>query len=159
MISLPGGPHREVAESRCSSLLHSSGFSLFIHCLFGSLVVAHALCAQVVTLGTSPNPSVFGKPVTLSATVPAGATGKVTFYDGATVLGTGTIASGTASLPTILLPAGARKLTAHYSGDGLHPAGDSNVAMQTVNATASLSFGAPASPLSAGASPQPGPGT
>ena len=47
-----------------------------------------------VTLVGSPNPVTFGQPVTLTATVtPAVASGTVTFYDGATVLGTSSLAN------------------------------------------------------------------
>ncbi len=50
-------------------------------------------------LAAAPNPSTFGQPVTLTATVsPSAATGQVTFYDGTTVLGVGTLAGGTATL-------------------------------------------------------------
>ncbi len=61
----------------------------------------------------------FGTSVTLTATVsPAGATGKVTFYDFATVLGVAQLTpGGTATLPTIFLSTGVRFLTARYSGD------------------------------------------
>src|ERR1022692_3384035 len=59
-----------------------------------------------VTLSTSPNPSIFGAPVLMTATVtPATATGKVTFYDGVTVLGTKSLVSGVASLSTSIHPA------------------------------------------------------
>ena len=48
------------------------------------------VCATTTTLAATPNPSVLGQPVTLTATVsPSAATGKVTFYDGTTVLGVG----------------------------------------------------------------------
>jgi hypothetical protein len=102
----------------------------------------HLLDAQsTVTLSTSPNPSRFGAPVVLSATVtPATATGRVTFYDGVTVLGTKPLVSGAASLSTILLPAGNRKLKAYYSGDASNAAATSNIVSQTVNAQPSVSF-------------------
>ncbi len=45
--------------------------------------------SSTVTLASSPNPSTFGASVTLTATVTSGATGTVTFDDGATSLGTG----------------------------------------------------------------------
>ena len=44
-----------------------------------------------ITLTSSLNPSNVGQSVTFTATVPAGVTGTVTFKDGATTLGTGTI--------------------------------------------------------------------
>ena len=94
-----------------------------------------------VTLTAAPNPSVFGKAVILTAAVtPSAATGKVTFYGGVTVLGTSTLASGAASLSTILLPAGSGKLKAYYGGDSSHLASASNVVAQGVNAVAGGSF-------------------
>ena len=69
------------------------------------------------TLVATPNPSALGQSVTLTATVsPSAATGQVTFYDGTTVLGVGTLAGGTATLTTSLLPAGSRSLRAYYGG-------------------------------------------
>jgi hypothetical protein len=99
------------------------------------------LAAQTtMTLSTSPNPSTFGAPVTLMAMVsPSNATGRVTFYDGVTVLGTQPLSSGTTSLSTILLPAGVRKLKAYYSGDSTTGPATAS-ATQTVNATAAVGF-------------------
>jgi hypothetical protein len=63
----------------------------------------------IVSLVSSANPSIFGRPLTLTATVsPSGVTGKVTFYDGVAILGIAALNNGTASLSTILLPAGKR---------------------------------------------------
>src|SRR5947208_9455267 len=119
MIFLPGGFHRGIADGRPARLLHSRLSSLFFSVVTGFVVLASLPSAQAsVTLTASPTSSVFGAPVTLTATVPVGATGKVTFYDGVTVLGTSTVSLGAASLSTILLPAGSRKLMAYYGGDG-----------------------------------------
>ena len=82
------------------------------------------------TMVTNPNPVVAGHPVTLTATVAgvgvtAGAalpTGKVTFYDGTTNLGSATLVSSggtvTATLNVGTLPTGVQSLTARYAGDG-----------------------------------------
>ena len=56
-----------------------------------------------ITLVSSPNPATYGQPVTLTATVTSGATGKVTFFDGVSVLGVGTMAGTQATLTTVLL--------------------------------------------------------
>src|SRR5205823_1159861 len=56
---------------------------------------------STTTLASSSNPSVFGQSVTFTATVsPGTATGTVTFMDGASTLGTGTLASGQTTFPT-----------------------------------------------------------
>lgn len=98
------------------------------------------------TLIASPNPSHYGQPVTLTASVTAGATGKVTFYDDATVLGAATLSGTQASLTTILLPSGAGKLRAYYQGDGTFAPSNSGVARQTVVAGKSAALHPPPTP-------------
>src|SRR5215831_16783282 len=80
---------------------------------FLSMSVVHGQ----TTLTTSANPSVFGQPVTLTAAVPAAATGKVTFLDGSAIMGVAAVSAGQATLTTSLLAAGARSLRAFYGGD------------------------------------------
>ncbi|MCE5307753.1 MAG: FG-GAP-like repeat-containing protein [Acidobacteriales bacterium] len=102
------------------------------------------LISSSTTLASTPNPALFGATVTLTATVlPAAATGKVTFYDGTTVLGVGTLAGGTATLRTILLPAGNRFLRAFYGGDSTYAPSTSTVSAHTVNSQRASSFLAP----------------
>jgi uncharacterized repeat protein (TIGR03803 family) len=74
------------------------------------------------TLSSSLDPSFYGQPVTLTATVnsklgppPDGET--VTFLAGPNTLGTGTLSAGSASLTTSSFPAGALQLAAVYLGD------------------------------------------
>ncbi len=60
--------------------------------------------STTTTLSSSVNPAEYGHAVTLTAVVtPSTATGKVTFYDGTTVLETETLASGKAVFTTTLL--------------------------------------------------------
>ena len=69
--------------------------------------VTVAKATVVVTLASSANPSAPSQSVTFSATVQAGATGSVTFLDGTTVLGVGTInAAGIATFTTSTLAIG-----------------------------------------------------
>jgi hypothetical protein len=97
--------------------------------------------ATTVTLSSSADPSVFGLPVTLISIVePSTATGSVTFYDGTTVLGTGPLVNGRATLETSLLAAGVRSLTAYYPGDANDAPGTSPVFKQTVNTVGGNSF-------------------
>ncbi len=88
----------------------------------GTLTVVQA--STTTSLNASPDPSNFGQSVTLAATVApvapgAGtATGKVTFFDGSTTLGTSTLSStDTATLTTSSLAAGSHSLSASYGGD------------------------------------------
>jgi len=120
--------------------------------LIAALVLAVPLTAQTATttvLSSSPNPSAFGAAVTLSAAVsPAAATGKVTFYDGVSIIGVATLASGSATLATVLLPSGAQSLRAYYGGNGVYASSSSAIVSQTVNAAPQVGFQTPASYLS-----------
>src|SRR3989441_2466394 len=95
--------------------------------------------ATSTVLNSTPNPSAFGQPVTLTATVtPAQPdtivpTGTVTFKDGATTLGTVTLVNGSASLVTAALAVGAHSLTASYNGDLEFATSTSAVRTHTVN--------------------------
>jgi hypothetical protein len=73
-------------------------------------------------LSSSVNPSVFGQPVTFTATVTpcCGAHGSVAFFDGATQIGSGLLSPVTgiaSSGPITSLAVGSRTMTAVYSGD------------------------------------------
>jgi hypothetical protein len=70
-----------------------------------------------LTSGT--NPSVFGAPLTFTASVtPSSTTGTVTFFDGAVAIsGSLPLNGGTASFSTSTLGGGSRSITARYSGD------------------------------------------
>jgi hypothetical protein len=100
-----------------------------------------AAVGSVTVLAATPNPSVVGEEVTLTATVtpatpdPLTPTGDVTFKDGTTVLGTATLDGlGQATLQTTTLPAGSRTLTAEYGGDGHFGPSTSAPVIQTVTA-------------------------
>jgi hypothetical protein len=76
-------------------------------------------------VASSRNPSPYGRAITLTATVTANVpgsgtpTGTVTFYDGAAVLGAGTLSGGLATLTTTAtgLTAGTHTITVRYNGD------------------------------------------
>jgi len=96
--------------------------------------------AATTALVSSANPSIFGEAVTFTATVssPGGSpTGTVTFLDGATSLGTGTLsASSMASLTTASLAVGQHSITASYGGDTNFNASSSSPLLQTVDKAA-----------------------
>src|SRR5206468_3864046 len=108
--------------------------------------------ATSTVLNSSPNPSVFGQAVTLTATVTAVApaagvpTGTVTFMDGATVLGTATLTNGSASLVTSTLTTGNHSLTTVYSGSANFNASTSPAVNQVVNSQTTTSLTAPPNP-------------
>jgi len=93
---------------------------------------------STVALGSSLNPAPYGQGVTFTATVtPSLATGTVQFLDGATALGSATLASGTATLAVSTLSPGGHSITAVYSGDATTVPGTSAPVAQTVNKIAS----------------------
>lgn len=74
--------------------------------------------ASTLSLTRNPGSSVYGQTVTLTATAsPVGATGVVTFRDGATVLGTATLNNGVATLAVSTLSVATHSLSATYAGD------------------------------------------
>lgn len=107
-----------------------------------AFIVGAARIAQAgVSLSASPSPATFGAPVTLTATMtPSGATGKVTFYDGAVVLGTASVSGGTATLRIPLNSTGPRSLFARYLGDSNNSPGVSPVVVETVKSMPSFGF-------------------
>jgi hypothetical protein len=95
--------------------------------------------ATITTLTAAPDPSVFGQAITLTASVsaiPPGAgtpTGTVSFFDGAALLGTGTLGGGVATLTSSSLTVGSHSLTAVYSGDADFTSSTSPVDTTTTN--------------------------
>ncbi len=97
--------------------------------------------AGPVTLVSSTNPSIAGTSVSFTATIAApqgfAVTGTVTFKDGATVLGTGSVnGSGLAVFNDSTLAVGPHSITAVYSGDANNRASTSNLLVQTVQTAA-----------------------
>lgn len=88
----------------------------------GSLVETINQNATTVTVTTS-GPSIYGNPVTITATVPSAATGTITFASGVLQLGIVTVSGGTAVVTTSNLPVGDDTITASYSGDSNYSAG------------------------------------
>nr|WP_249160200.1 Ig-like domain repeat protein [Bradyrhizobium manausense] len=93
--------------------------------------------ATSTSLVSSKNPSSVGEPVTFTATVSgAGATGTVTFKDGASVLGTGTLGGGLATFVVATLSTGSHSITAVYGGDAAFAGSTSSALAQLVNVPA-----------------------
>ena len=111
---------------------------------------------------SSVNPSIFGSPVTFTATVVASGsvvpTGTVTFFDGATQIGTGTLrasgaATATAAFQTTALSAGTHVISVSYAGDADNFSSTSAGLTQTVNiASTTTALAASANPAIAGKS-------
>jgi hypothetical protein len=89
--------------------------------------------STTTTLGSSLNPSSFGQAVTFTATVTGSSpTGTVTFYDGGTQIGTGTLSGGIATFTISSLALGKHTITASYGGDSNNSASTSSALTQTV---------------------------
>jgi hypothetical protein len=108
-----------------------------------SLMYTNDLSASTTTLASSLNPSGYGGAVTFTATVNAVTTGDgtptgtVTFMDGSTKLGSGSLSTAkgvtTATFTTNNLAAGSHTITAIYSGDQSFSTSTSAPLTQTVN--------------------------
>ena len=95
--------------------------------------------STATSVSSSANPSVSGQSVTFTATVTAkspGAgipTGTVTFKDGSSILGTGTLdGSGQAMFTISTLAVGSHSITARYGGDASFNGSTSSRLTQTV---------------------------
>src|SRR6185437_8799686 len=89
-------------------------------------------------VSSSSSPTVYGQPVTFTASVSPDfsgvPTGTVTFMDGATTLGTATLdGTGTATFTTGALAAGTHSVTAVYGGDANFAASTSSATSQEVD--------------------------
>lgn len=97
---------------------------------------ARALTTTFTTMSPiASNPSVYGQTITLTATVTGvGTTGTVSFYyDSQNLLGSVSLASGTANLFNVSLPVGLHLIYAVYSGDSNFIGSTSTPVLQTVN--------------------------
>jgi parallel beta-helix repeat protein len=139
--SLAGGPHADITADY-------SGDSNFLASDSPAFTQTVDQASSLTTItASSPNPSVYGQPVTFTATVAAVApavgtpTGTVTFYDGETELGTATLVSpGLWTFSTGTLTAGPHAdITADYSGDSDFLGDDAPAYLQTVTQAISLS--------------------
>ena len=79
--------------------------------------------SSTTTMTSSQNPSLFGQPLTFTATLSPVApatgtpTGTVAFFDGGSPIGTATLSAGVASFTTSALAAGNHTITTNYGGD------------------------------------------
>jgi hypothetical protein len=98
------------------------------------------------TTVTASNPSVvFGQPVTFTAQVTPPTSGKVTFLDGGSVLGSATLQSGAAAFTTSSLLGGAHAITAQYDGGSYAPSISAifNLTVTTTGGSGLLTQGTP----------------
>lgn len=99
------------------------------------VTVTEISAITTTVLTATPNPSPFGFTVTFSATVSSLAgtpTGAVSFYDGAALLGTSTLAAGVATFSTSTLAVGSHNITAVYAGTANFAASTSNLIVEFI---------------------------
>jgi hypothetical protein len=103
--------------------------------------ITSGLPTTTTTLVSSLNPAAVGANVTFTATVSTTGsnppTGTVTFYNGSTSIGTGTLATvggaQVATLTTSSLPAGSDSITAVYGGDSNNAGSTSSALIEVIN--------------------------
>jgi sugar lactone lactonase YvrE len=101
--------------------------------------------ASTISVASSNLSSVYGASVTFTATLPAGASGNVTFLNGATSLGSSPIGGTTATVTTAALTAGTHAITASWPGNANLTAATSSAITQTVaKATPVVTWATPA---------------
>ena len=94
--------------------------------------------STTTTVSYSPTLPVFGQQVTLTATITPGSTftplptGTVDFFNGSTLLGTGTVSNDTATFNTAAITVGNNSLTAQYLGDGNYSGSTSAVNLAAI---------------------------
>jgi len=130
--SLIGGPHSITAAYGGDSNFSSSTSTVLTQ-------TVSSLTASATALLSSVNPAGSGQPVTFTATVSSNGslrttpTGSVTFYDGTTALGMGTLnGSGVATFTTSSLSSASHTITAAYGGDTNYSASTSGPVIEVV---------------------------
>ena len=97
-------------------------------------------CGLVSLVTATSEPATYGQGWTADISVePTTATGAVEIFSGATLVGTGTLADGSAELPIsgTALPAGSHTLDVRYLGDETHDSSMGNLEIEVVKATSS----------------------
>ena len=109
----------------------------------GTLTETVNKASTSTALSESSKTAVYGQSVTLTATLSVTSpgsgtpTGAVTFLEGSTTLGTGTLnSSGVATLSTTALPVGSDSITASYAGDTDFVSSTSSAQTETVSQAA-----------------------
>jgi len=116
----------------------NSGYTAFVTKI-ATNVSGTGTTATSTTLSSSMNPSVYGQSVTLTATVTTASgspTQTVSFFDGASSLGSSTLTAGQGSFSIALLTAGTHSITATYNGDSTFAPSTSSAISQSVTQSA-----------------------
>lgn len=101
-----------------------------------SATVTVSQASSTVTVAASPQSFAYGNSTVLTATVSSGATGTVTFRDGAATLGTATVSGSMATITASALTGGTHSITAVYAGDSNFTTSTSTAVSVSVSAAA-----------------------
>jgi hypothetical protein len=137
VLTLSGGTasttHTYAAATNFTTALTYNGDTNYTNATITSPFTA-GQATSGTSVSSSANPSPFGLPVTFTAAVTGlNPTGTVQFFDSATLIGSGTLSSGQATLTTSALSPGARSITAVYGGDSNNNGSTSPVLSQTIS--------------------------
>jgi cytoskeletal protein CcmA (bactofilin family) len=140
---LPDGTFTaSLTTSALASGTYSLGYSfpgnVNFHAATSSATLTVNAVASTIAVTSSLNPSPYGQQVAFTASVSGSITGRapsgvVTFLDGATTLGTGTLANGQASFSSNTLTVAVHPITVSYAGDSMYAASTSTVLPQTIS--------------------------
>jgi len=161
-VEVDGGPNPEFAPQvlECQDGMYPIDYMGALNPILGcgvpgALTTNITSTTTTLTPAPTPNPSIYGEPVTLSATVSSSGSApadgeNVIFMSGTTWLGTAQLASGVASLTTKALTVGTDSITADYGGDFNLVGSTSTVVKQVVGkATPTINWSTP-SPITYG---------
>ena len=113
-----------------------------------SFSLTNTAATSSTSVSANPTSSTYGQSVTFTATVTVGsgtATGSVTFSDGLTTLGNGTLSSGTATYTTSALAGGSHSIKATYAGNATYAGSASSALTFAVSTeTPTVNWTAPA---------------
>jgi hypothetical protein len=131
-----------------------SGDGNFVSSLSAALKEVVTGSSVSVAVTSDVNPSAFGQPVTITATLStSGPTldgQTVTFQTGPTFLGSATISGGVATLSTSSLNAGVRKITANYNGDAAHSPASGSLSQTVTKAATTTTLTSDVNPSGVG---------
>ena len=100
-------------------------------------------CGQASLVSATSEPATYGQGWTAEISVePTTATGAVEIFSGATLVGTGALADGSAEVPIsgTVLPAGSHTLDVRYLGDETHDPSEGSLGIEVVKAASSTAL-------------------
>jgi len=152
--SLAAGTH-SITASYGGDTTYTASVSAADNLTIGS---APTLAPTATQLTASPTTASSGTTINFKASVSetsgtATPTGTVTFSDGSTSIGTGSLASGVATFSTASLTVGTHNITAAYGGDTANATSSSSAVIVTITAAPAADFTIALSPSTGSVSP------